>query len=97
MDGIPLSVTEDDRADDLPRALRPKANDFMTHGTEAQQVVITGLKVPFWDLAWNLTKMSLAAIPALIIFSFVLVGLAELLTTTFPALVKLKVLIYAPV
>ena len=97
MDGLSFAVTEDDRADDLPKAFRPKANEFMADGRDAQQVVITGLKVPFWDLTWNLTKMSLAAVPAIIIFSFVLVGLAELLTTTFPALVKLKVLIYAPV
>ncbi len=32
-----------------------------------QKVIITGLKIPFWDLVWFMVKLAFASIPAIII------------------------------
>ncbi|BAF70879.1 conserved hypothetical protein [Nitratiruptor sp. SB155-2] len=34
---------------------------------EKNEVIITGLKVPFWDLVWFMVKLALASIPAMLI------------------------------
>lgn len=38
-----------------------------TRTNELQQVLVVGVKIPFWDLGWLLVKASIAAIPAAII------------------------------
>ncbi|BCD61052.1 MULTISPECIES: hypothetical protein [unclassified Nitratiruptor] len=34
---------------------------------EKKEVVITGLKIPFWDLVWFMVKLALASLPAMFI------------------------------
>ena len=36
-----------------------------------KEVVITGLKIPFWDLVWFMVKLALASIPAILILYFI--------------------------
>jgi hypothetical protein len=36
-----------------------------------KEVVITGLKIPFWDLVWFMVKLALASIPAIFILYFI--------------------------
>ncbi len=49
---------------------------------EKREVIITGLKIPFWDLVWFMVKCTLASIPAIII----LYGIFWLLSLLFGAL-----------
>lgn len=43
-----------------------------------QRLTITGVDIPFWTLVRLLLKLSLAAIPALLVLILVLLGLASL-------------------
>ncbi len=43
-----------------------------------QKVVITGLKIPFWDLVWLMVKLAFASIPAIFII-YVIVWFFSLL------------------
>jgi hypothetical protein len=106
-----LSMSLDERADDLPKTLRnkslrtsdeppvmapppPMASDTMTF--DPLGAVVTDVRIPFWRLVFILMKVALACVPALIIVAAILWGLAEVVGTLFPQLVKLKVQIYVP-
>ncbi|BCD68850.1 hypothetical protein [Nitratiruptor sp. YY09-18] len=39
---------------------------------EKKEVIITGLKIPFWDLVWFMVKFAFASIPALFIIYFII-------------------------
>ncbi|BCD63059.1 hypothetical protein NitYY0826_C1949 [Nitratiruptor sp. YY08-26] len=52
---------------------------------EKKEVIITGLKIPFWDLVWFMVKFTLASIPAFVI----LYGVFWLLSFFFGALIAL--------
>ncbi len=47
-------------------------------GQSAQRLTITGVEIPFWTLVRLLLKLSLAAIPALLVLILVLVALASI-------------------
>ncbi len=34
---------------------------------EKKEVIVTGLKIPFWDLVWFMVKLAFASIPAIFI------------------------------
>ena len=76
-----------------PIAPVPHAVDWSAGG---QQVVVTDLKVPFFRLMMFMIKAVVAGIPALILLLAILWGLGQALTTFFPWLVKLKILISIP-
>ena len=50
--------------------------------TSRQEVVVTGIEVPFWDIVATLIWWALAAIPAALILSFV-IGIAMFLFGAF--------------
>ncbi len=39
---------------------------------EKKEVIITGLKIPFWDLVWLMVKLAFASIPAIFIIYLIL-------------------------
>ena len=57
---------------------------------------MTDLQVPFFRLMIFMIKAVVAGIPALILLLAILWGLGQVLTTFFPWLVKLKILISIP-
>jgi hypothetical protein len=58
--------------------------------------VVTALKIPFLQLVQFFVKAVFAAIPALIILGIMLWCVGQILTTYFPALLKMKILITFP-
>ncbi|WP_457595761.1 hypothetical protein [Hydrogenimonas sp.] len=50
------------------------------------EVKITGLDIPFWDLVWFMVKLALASIPALFIIYFFFAALGLLFGGIFHAL-----------
>ena len=58
--------------------------------------VVTTLKIPFFQLMAFFVKAVFAAIPALILLGVILWGMGQILTTYFPALLKMKILITFP-
>ncbi len=39
---------------------------------EKKEVIITGLKIPFWDLVWLMVKLAFASIPAIFIIYLII-------------------------
>jgi hypothetical protein len=100
-----LSMSLDDRADDLPKALRNASlrtsDDIGSTAVsgvpgDLQGAVVTDIRIPYWRLVLFLMKVALAALPALLIVALILYGVAEVMGTLFPQLVKLKIQIYVP-
>jgi hypothetical protein len=58
--------------------------------------VVTALKIPFVQLMLFFVKAVFAAIPAIILLGIMLWGMGQILTTYFPALLKMKILITFP-
>lgn len=58
--------------------------------------VVTSLEVPFGRLVLFFLKALFAAIPAIILLGIMLWTMGQLLTTYFPALLKMKILITFP-
>lgn len=103
MPDMSLSMSLDDQNDDLPKTLRRKSmrtsdEDLKAMAAPAnpQKVVVTDINISFWRLSLFLMKVALASLPALIILGAVVYGLAEVIGTLFPQLVKLKIQIYVP-
>lgn len=44
----------------------------MSEKEEISRVVVSGLKIPFWDLVWFMVKLAFASIPALFIIYFIM-------------------------
>lgn len=107
MPDMSLSMSLDDRNDDLPRTLRNKSlrtSDEPMHASAgtlpapgaAPAAVVTDIQIPFLRLVVFLMKVALACIPALLIVAVLLWGVAEVVGALFPNLVKLKIQIYVP-
>lgn len=62
----------------------------------ANGAIVTGFDVPFLSLMAFCLKLVLAAVPALILLGAILWGLGQLLTTFFPWLVKMEILLRIP-
>ena len=58
--------------------------------------VVTALEIPFGRLVTFFIKALFAAIPAIILLGIMLWGMGQVLTTYFPALLKMKILITFP-
>lgn len=63
---------------------------------EGHGVVVGALRVPFFRLAWFLMKAVLAGIPALLLLMVILWLIGQALTTYFPELIKIRILITFP-
>lgn len=106
MPDMSLSMSLDDRNDDLPKTLRNRSlrtSDEPMQTTassmaagEVPGAVVTDIKIPFWRLVVLLMKVALACIPALLIVAVMLWGIAEVVGALFPNLVKMKILIQVP-
>ncbi len=100
MNKMTLTVSPEDRVevdgDDLPKTLRKAAVARSEAEEAAERVVIAGFDISFARLAVFLVKLVLAAVPALVVLTALLVLVGEVLTLVFPSLVKLKILIYVP-
>ena len=112
MPDMSLSMSLEDRQDDLPKTLRNKSlrtSDEPMHAPSAtprsmggsgpltgDAGVVTDIKIPFWRLVVFLMKVALACIPALLIVAMILWGVAEVAGALFPNLVKMKILIQVP-
>lgn len=82
MDAFPFSGPAEDQPDNLPLALQ-LARDGMrfakpVHGSP---VVITGISIPYTQLAAFFMKLALAAVPALFLLGVIIFGLIELWTS----------------
>ena len=60
------------------------------------EATVTRLDIPFVHLMLFFLKAVIAGIPALILLLAILWGIGEILTATFPELIKVKVLIGVP-
>ena len=107
MPDMSLSMSLEDRHDDLPKTfrnpgLRTSDEPMQTtsssgrSGLQATGGVVTDIKIPFWRLVVFLMKVALACIPALLIVAMILWGVAEVVGALFPNLVKLKIMIHVP-
>jgi hypothetical protein len=75
----------------LPTALRkgaPTRRDQAQFVPDVQHVMITGVKIPFFSLVWQLSKLALAAIPAVLVFGVGLWGCIVLYTLLAPDLAR---------
>jgi len=77
---------------DPPPHFQPDAYEF----DDAPPATITRLEVPFFHLMLFFLKAVVAGIPALILLLAILWGIGEILTATFPELIKMQVLIRMP-
>lgn len=77
-------------------AFDPAADPGLAFRDEPQAAVVTALNVPFFRLMAFFVKAVFAAIPALIILGVLLWGVGQLLTSYFPWLLKMKILITFP-
>jgi hypothetical protein len=62
----------------------------------APPATVTAFDVPFLNLMMFFLKAVVAGIPALLLLGAVMWGVGQALQTFFPALLKLKILIYVP-
>ena len=90
-----ISLSADDRLDDLPRTLRKKSQRSApeTVFDDGDGVIVRALRIPFWRLVVFLIKCVLAGIPALFLLITLLWGAGEVLQTYFPELIKAKIVI----
>ncbi len=103
-DDLPMTVRRDkarQERDAEAAAQRQAARDAQeaakaVRNAPPQPVAVRALRIPFLALVWFFLKCALAAIPALAVLIFAAWGLTEAGSTLFPALMKFKVLIYAP-
>ena len=110
MPDMSLSMSLEDRQDDLPKTfrnpgLRTSDEPMQTTSSAAgvgrtgvgfRDGVVTDVKIPFWRLVFFLMKVALACVPALLIVAAILWGIAEVAGALFPNLVKLKITISVP-
>lgn len=62
----------------------------------APPATVTAFDVPFLNLMFFFLKAVIAGIPALLLIGAILWGFGHVLQTFFPALLKLKIMIYVP-
>lgn len=76
-----------------PAPMRMDSDDF---DLPAPPATVTALDIPFLKLMLFLIKAVLAGIPALLLLGAIMWGMGHALQTFFPALLKLKIMIYVP-
>lgn len=76
-----------------PHPMRMEHDDI---DLPAPPATVTAFDVPFVNLMFFFLKAVVAGIPALLLLGVVLWGFGHVLQTFFPALLKLKILIYVP-
>jgi hypothetical protein len=111
MPDMSLSMSLEDRHDDLPKTLRNRslrtsdeplqvspssAPGGLRSNLNLSEGIVTDIKIPFWRLVIFLMKVALACVPALLIVAMILWGIAEVTGALFPNLVKMKILIQVP-
>ena len=112
MPDMSLSMSLEDRQDDLPKTLRNKSLRTSDEPLQAQPSsappsarrglhlgedgVVNDIQIPFLRLVVFLMKVALACIPALLIVAVLLWGIAEVTGAVFPNLVKMKITIQVP-
>jgi hypothetical protein len=60
------------------------------------QVVITGIRIPFLNLVGHFLKVTVAAIPAILLLLAILFGIGQAVSIYAPQLAKVRVLIHFP-
>lgn len=78
--------------DPPPHFKADEAYDF----EDPPETTVTRLEVPFFHLMGFFLKAVIAGIPALILLLAILWGIGEILTATFPELIKMQILIRMP-
>jgi hypothetical protein len=76
----------------LPKALRKGAasrRDALPFVPEAQHVVVSAVKIPFFSMVWQLIKLAVAAIPAILVLSVGLWGCIVLFQMLEPEVARL--------
>ncbi len=76
----------------MPTALRigaPSRREPLPFVPDIQPVMITAVKIPFLSLVWQLMKLALAAIPAILVLAIGLWGCLVLYTMIEPDLARL--------
>lgn len=76
-----------------PAPMRMDHDDF---DLPAPPATVTALDIPFLKLMMFLLKAVIAGIPALLLLGAIMWGIGQALQTFFPALLKLKIMIYVP-
>lgn len=74
----------------------PGMPDYAHHLNEPQPTVVRALKIPFFHLMWFCLKLTLAAIPAIILLGAILYGLGQILKIYMPWLVQAEIFIRFP-
>jgi hypothetical protein len=87
-----LAATEPAISPEAPPHFEPDNFDY----EDAPPATVTRLDVPFLHLMLFFLKAVIAGIPALILLLTILWGIGEILTATFPELIKMQVLIRMP-
>ena len=77
---------------DTPQQFQPDTYEY----DDAPPATITRFEVPFFHLMVFFLKAVIAAIPALFLLLAILWGIGEILTATFPELIKMQILIRMP-
>ena len=99
MDTLPLAIADADRIDDLPRVFtyrHQRARDAAASALSPEATPLTVLDVSTSRLALFFLRCVVAALPALLLLAAVLWLAGETLEVMFPALLKMKIMIYAP-
>ena len=77
-------------------APHPMRMDHDDADLPAPPATVTAFDVPFTNLMFFFLKAVIAGIPALLLIGAILWGFGHVLQTFFPALLKLKIMIYVP-
>lgn len=76
-----------------PQPMRAEHDDA---DLPAPPATVTAFDVPFTNLMFFFLKAVIAGIPALLLMAAIMWGVGHVLQTFFPALLKLKIMIYVP-
>lgn len=74
----------------------PMRMDHDDYDLPAPPATVTAFDVPFLKLMMFMLKLVVAGIPALLLLGAIMWGMGHALQTFFPALLKLKIMIYVP-
>ena len=86
MPDMSLSMSIDERSDDLPRTLRNRSlrTGEDTTASEREGVVVTDVRIPFFRLMLFCFKLMFAALPAIIVLAVVLHLMTEAVVRLYP-------------
>lgn len=89
---VPADVPRIMADDPPPQFKSDDSYDF----EDPPETTVTRLEIPFFHLMGFFLKAVIAGIPALILLLAILWGVGEILTSTFPELLKMQILIRMP-